>query len=77
MSACREDAVHMVWLQLEGDLSIGLWLSTKDLAPHDFRTTMPLGWGRTWSDSVLAWSRISSDDRALSEMQRETTTRGE
>jgi ferredoxin len=31
ISACPEDAIHMVWLPAEGDSSIGLWRSLSDM----------------------------------------------
>ena len=31
ISACPEDAIHMVWLPAEGDLSIGVWQSTSEM----------------------------------------------
>ena len=31
VSACPEDAIHMVWLPAEGDPSIGLWRSPSDM----------------------------------------------
>jgi Na+-translocating ferredoxin:NAD+ oxidoreductase RNF subunit RnfB len=37
ISACPEDAIHMVWLPSEGDHSIGLWRPVAHMNP-EFRS---------------------------------------
>ena len=34
ISACPEDAIHMVWLPAEGNHSIGLWRSVAHMNPE-------------------------------------------